>query len=118
MAILMLTVPVLAQEAATNAVIEAQRQAELDVNKTLWWAAGCFGGWVGVLVAYVVEPSPPVATLIGKPPEYVAIYTQEYTRHAKSLQTKYAFNGCLVAAGVEAVLYILYVALLTSAVSS
>ena len=95
MVALILAVPVLAQETATDAVIEAQRQAEADFDRTMWLGVGCLLGLTGVLIAYLVEPSPSPMVLIGKSPEYVAVYTEIYRRKAKSLRTKYALYGCL-----------------------
>jgi len=52
MVALILAVPVLAQEMATDAVIEAQRQAEADFDRTMWLGVGCLLGPTGVLIAY------------------------------------------------------------------
>lgn len=95
MAVLMLAVPVLAQQAATDAVLEAQSQAEADFNKAMWLGVGCLLGWVGILIGYLVQPSPPATALMGKSPEYVAAYTEAYKEKMKSLQTRYALIGCL-----------------------
>ena len=57
---------------------------------------GCFGGVIGVILAYGVKPSPPATRLLGKSPEYVAFYTQAYAEKAKKLQTNSALGGCCV----------------------
>ncbi len=79
----------------SNAVLLAQQQAENDVNKLMWFGAGCLFGVLGVLGAYIWEPSPSTVVLMGKPPEYTSTYIQTYKRKAKSLQTKYALYGCI-----------------------
>ena len=79
-----------------DAIAAAERDAQNDVNRGLWFLGGCFGGVIGVIVAYSVEPSPPVTRLLGKSPEYVAFYTQAYAEKAKKLQTNSALGGCCV----------------------
>jgi len=111
MAVLTLVVPIMAQEAATNAVIQAQQQAEADFNKAMWLGVGCLLGWVGLLIGYLVQPSPPATALMGKSPEYVVAYTEAYKEKMKSLQTKYALVGCLG----NMALSMVYVALVASA---
>ena len=79
-----------------EAIAAAERDAQNDVNKGLWFLGGCFGGVIGVIVAYSVKPSPPATRLLGKSPEYVAFYTHAYTEKAKKLQTNSALGGCCV----------------------
>ena len=79
-----------------EAIVAAERDAQNDVNKGLWFLGGCFGGVIGVIIAYGVEPSPPATRLLGKSPEYVAFYAQAYTEKAKKLQTNSALGGCCV----------------------
>ena len=79
-----------------DAIAAAERDAQNDVNRGLWFLGGCFGGVIGVIVAYSVEPSPPATRLLGKSPEYVAFYTQAYAKKAKKLQTNSALGGCCV----------------------
>ena len=42
-----------------RAVLEATQDAQADENGTLWFFAGCILGLIGVVIAYVAEPSPP-----------------------------------------------------------
>lgn len=79
-----------------EAIVAAERDAQNDVNRGLWFLGGCFGGVIGVIIAYGVAPSPPATRLLGKSPEYVAFYTQAYTEKAKKLQTNSALGGCCV----------------------
>ena len=81
-----------------EAIVAAERDAQNDVDKGLWFLGGCFGGVIGVIIAYGVEPSPPATRLLGKSPEYVAFYTQAYAEKAKKLQTNSALGGCCVSA--------------------
>ena len=64
-----------------QACAEGTAAGESDVGG-FWFFAGCLGV-VGLLLAYIVEPSPPGASLIGKSPEYVAAYTDCYIRAGK-----------------------------------
>jgi len=94
--------------------MDAERDAESDANKTIWFIAGCCGGIVGLIIAYAIEPSPPAVKLLGKSPEYVATYTDCYKAKRKSIQTKTAMTGC----GITTVVYLaLYVVALAAAAS-
>ena len=84
------------QNLQMEAIVAAERDAQNDVNKGLWFLGGCFGGVIGVIIAYGVEPSLPATRLLGKSPEYVAFYTQAYAEKAKKLQTNSALGGCCI----------------------
>ncbi len=89
--------PVMVQaQSAQRACMQAEMDAEADVNKVLWIAAGFFLGLLGVGAAYVLEPDPPASNLLGKSPEYVAVYTDCYKRKGKSVQVKNAVIGCVL----------------------
>ena len=104
-----ITTPLLAQEEA-DPILQAQLDAEKDVNAAMWFGIGfCIGG-IGILIGYAVVPSPPATRLIGKPPEYVAIYTDAYKAKARSIQTRYALYGCLTGQVVGCVSYFLLIA--------
>ncbi len=83
-------------EELKNACTQGQFDAEKDINGTLWLAIGFFGGIFGIAAAYLLEPTPPAARLIGKSPEYVASYTECYKSAGKDIQTKKAITGCVV----------------------
>jgi hypothetical protein len=105
---------VLAQEAG-DACMQAQVDAERDVNTTLWFFAGCLFGIFGVGAAYLLEPSPSAVSLVGKSADYVAVYTDCYKDKGRSIQTNKALIGCLTWAGVNLVAWTIY-ALLASSV--
>ena len=87
---------------AKDAKLQACQQAEADAkafaNPTIWLAAGFFGGIVGVLIAYVLQPNPPASKLLGKSPEYVAYYSDCYRLKVRSIRTQKAWIGCGVGA--------------------
>ena len=112
LALLALVVPFFAQsdDVTTEACTDAKLDAQRDINTTLWMGAGCLFGLLGVGAAYVIEPSPPASRLLGKPSDYVAIYTDCYKDEGKSIQTKAAVKGCVVGALVELALYLALIA--------
>ncbi|MYC77598.1 hypothetical protein F4X10_17690 [Candidatus Poribacteria bacterium] len=82
---------------------DAEFDAEEDINTTVWLAAGGLLGVVGNLPlglvavggAYVYQPIPPVERLLGKPADYVSIYTDAYKARARRLQLEAAGKGAL-----------------------
>ena len=90
---------------ATQACTQAQQDVQMDVNKTLWMAAGFFFGLLGIAAAYIIEPTPPASKLLGKKPEYVAAYTDCYKDEGKKIQTNAAIKGCVIGALVYALSY-------------
>jgi hypothetical protein len=115
MALMVLSIPFVAMaqdDVMAVARADAERDAEMDVNGTIWFLAGCLGGLTGLLISYIYTPSPPASRLMGKPPEYVAYYTDFYKEKARGVQTNRALSGCLT----FVVVYVaLYAALITSA---
>ena len=107
MAILTFSVPLITMAQQTEideARADAERDAQMDTNGTLWLVAGCCGGVIGLIISYAIVPSPSASRLLGKPPEYVAYYTDFYREKAKSIQTGKAWTGC----GIAAVAYVAY----------
>jgi hypothetical protein len=91
-----------------NACLDGQTSAKDSVSG-MWFFAGCLGFW-GCLFAYIYAPSPSAASLLGKSPEYVAVYTDCFKEKAKSLQLKNAVMGCLVMSAVYVVIYAVAIA--------
>lgn len=81
---------------ATQACAQAQQDAQTEINKTLWLAIGFVGGILGIIAAYVIEPSPPASKLLGKSPKYVAAYTDCYKDAGKKIQANAAIKGCVI----------------------
>ena len=86
-----------------DAKSDAEFDAEEDVNTTLWLAAGGILGVVGNLPlgaaaiggAYLYQPIPPAERLLGKPAEYVSLYTVTYKTTIRNLQLNAALKGAL-----------------------
>lgn len=81
----------------------AERDAETDTKQVLWIGGNfilslvgtCVIGSIGLLGAFLYEPSPPASRLMGKSPEYVLIYADAYKRKTRDIQVKAAALGCL-----------------------
>ena len=78
---------------AARAAMEATQDAQADENGALWFFAGCLLGVIGVVIAYVAEPTPPPARLMGKSPEYLAIYMQTYRSEGRRPSSAPPFVG-------------------------
>jgi len=100
------------------AMAQAEQDALADTSGTMWMAVGCLVGVLGVVIGYVVEPSPPPTRLLGRSPEYVASYTQAYRYAGKREQGSKALTGCLVGTGVAAVIYAVAIASMTSSTTA
>jgi hypothetical protein len=100
---------------AGSACMDAEASASSYTSGGSWFAIGCLLGWVGWLIAYVSEPSPPATAMLGKSPEYVASYTDCYKRKAKDIRAKNAMIGCIVGCVVEIVAYVIIWAVVIAA---
>ena len=80
----------------SQAIADAQRDAQLAVNQLKWQLTGCVGNFLGVGAAFVYEPPLPANHLIGKSPEYIEYYTNEFRRETQGLQVYHAATGCSV----------------------
>jgi hypothetical protein len=98
-----------------GAMADGERDAQAETNGVAWLAVGCLVGVLGVVIGYVVEPSPPPTRLLGKSPDYVMAYTQSYKYAGKQAQGKKALVGCLVGTAAVAVVYVI---VLSAAASS
>ena len=97
MSLLVFAMPILAQQDEFTAGSIAGAQAgRTTTNGTMWLAVGCLGGLVGVVVAYIYQPTPPATQLLGKSPEFIAAYTDSYKASARSSQASKAWIGCVV----------------------
>lgn len=74
-------------------VQQATQDAQADENGALWFFAGCLLGLIGVIIAAVADPTPPAARVMGKSPEYLALYTSTYRSAGSSAQLHSALWG-------------------------
>jgi hypothetical protein len=92
-----------------RAVLEATQDAQADTNGVLWFFAGCLLGLIGVVIAAVADPTPPPARMMGKSPEYLAVYTNTYKSVGHSAQLHSALWGLGTAVVVVVVIYVILV---------
>ncbi len=110
MAVLMFSTPFVAltQQLPVPAVIDAEADANRDVNKPLWFGAGVLLSGAAFLLkpygyvilplslgGYLYQPAPPPSRLIGKSPEYVTAYVSAYKSKVADIQGNMAGIGCL-----------------------
>jgi len=97
---------------------EAQADAERDVSAILWIGIGFLLGPVGVLIGYMVAPSPPASRIMGKSSNYVMQYTSCYQDKAKSVQGINSIIGCAISGVLVIVYYIWAMSVVTAAATS
>ena len=87
-----------------QAVFDANLHVEQQVSAMNWFLAGAGCGVITFAYAVVDTPQVPITHLMGKPPDYIAVYTTEYQAKAKNKRIQ---NSCL-GWGAFAVLYLAY----------
>ena len=102
---------------ASQAIIDAEVDAAAAADPLLWMVGtfigtsvvGClFCGLPAIGVAYIHQPSPPIARLMGKSAEYVLLYTQTYKEKIRSHQVMDATIGCVGGSLVAAFIWSRY----------
>ena len=72
-----------------------------------WMAAGfCCAGY-GVIAAYVVKPKADESSVVGKSADYAMGYKEGFKAEQKKYNTKNAWTGCGVAAGLACLFQLL-----------
>lgn len=88
-----------------DALIAAEQDARTDLNKLVWICAGFFGNIIGVLVAYIYQPTPPLTRLYEKSEEYKMFYSDTYKVKLRSGQLTHALIGIAMLVGVYILLF-------------
>ena len=105
------------QTYASQAIMDAEHDAAVAADPLLWMVGtfigtsvvGClFCGLPAIGVAYIHQPSPPIARLMGKSAEYVLLYTQTYKEKIRSHQVMDATIGCVGGSLVAAFIWSRY----------
>ncbi len=86
---------------------DAENDAEKYVSLLSWGAAGFACSCFGFAYAYASTPQIPAASLIGKSPTYVAIYTDVYRQHAKRRRMQASVIGWGLSSAFGTVYYLL-----------
>ena len=79
-----------------KALEDAWKDAKADYNEWLTIGYGFCTGACGLLYAYAEEPEINTSRLLGKSPEYVTTYSNEYYRIARRRQLGFTAIGCLM----------------------
>ncbi|HUB05428.1 MAG TPA: hypothetical protein VMB50_00415 [Myxococcales bacterium] len=85
--------------------LDGRTDAPNQLSGTLWFFAGFFLSWIGIILGYVLTPSPDGARLVGKSPAYVGAYTDSYQSAGRSYQGIHAVYGCIT----SGILWILFI---------
>ncbi len=84
------------QPTLADAELTAEQDAESNTKTVKWFFIGFLGGILGILIAAVYEPNPPYSRLIGKPPEYIILYTDRYKAKSQRTQVLESAGGSVV----------------------
>lgn len=92
-----------------QAIVDAQSDANKE-DYGLPFIAGCSLGLIGILLVAIVQPTPPTERFIGKPPEYIQAYSNEYVRLVKSKRLRSAFTGMTITTLVAVTIWLIQLA--------
>lgn len=95
----------------TQAVADGKADADADISAVLWFGAGFLLTWGGILLGYLLPPTPDGVHLIGRSPAYISAYTAAYQSEGKSFQGIHAVYGCVTAGVIEIVVLVGVIAL-------
>jgi hypothetical protein len=91
-----------------SAFNDAMLDAHIETNSLVWFGTGCILGPIGWIIATSSGSHPPASRLIGKSPEYVALYIRIYKKEAHYIKTKQGTIGCVVGSVATAVIVAFY----------
>lgn len=89
-----------------QARMDGEQDADTDVSRILWIVVGFFVSLIGVLIAYVYQPSPPASRLFEKSQEYVMFYTEAYKSKSRSIQLTNCLVGLAISIGIAILFFI------------
>ena len=97
------------QQDLGGAMAKGTADGQAEGGGALWFFAGCALGILGIVLGYVVEPTPPPERLLGQSPEWAMAYSSAYKAAGKSAQGKQAIIGCAVGTAVVVAVYVVLV---------
>jgi len=112
LSLLLLMLPVLGQQ--QDAANQARADARAKVNGGTWLIIGIFLGVIGYAIALLSPPRTPASALIGKSPDYVAVYSETFEEEGKKIQMRKALTGCLIGTGIQVALSVVLIAAASS----
>lgn len=95
-----------------KAIANAKKHGKRDSPGIIFSFYGCTAPIIAPIVigsGWVFKPSPPPTAIVGKSPEYVALYTETYQRSMQKTAAKRAWMGSIVGCVVYAGLGLLTV---------
>ncbi len=92
----------------------AEQDAETDVSKFLWVVVGFFLTIIGLIIAYIYQPTPPASRLIEKSHEYTTFYTEAYQAKARNIQLSYTAVGLACGFGIGLLIFLVGIAMIGS----
>ena len=89
-----------------TAAAKHDASTDADEDGCLWFCSGfslalgggCLLGSLSVISSYSYRPSPSLSRLVGKPPEYIAVYIDTYKEERRSDAASAAIVGCALGA--------------------
>ncbi len=87
-----------------KAITDAKNDAKKHINKTIWFSVGCFLPVVGPIYSQRKIKTIPLARTLGKSPEYIAFYTDNYRLEIKKQRFTWGLSGCIVGGLTDACL--------------
>jgi hypothetical protein len=101
-----------------QAEIDGRADANTEISGVLWFCVGFFLTWIGIILGYLLTPTPDGTRLIGKSPNYVTAYTSAYQSEGRSFQGIHAVYGCVTSGVIEIVAVVLLFAFEFAALGS
>lgn len=92
----------------------AEQEAEVDVTKILWILVGFFLNLIGLLIAYIYQPTPPATRLLEKSQQYILFYTEAYIAKSRNIQLTYAAIGLAISIGIGFLIFLFGIFLIGS----
>ena len=92
-----------------EAEIAAEQDANTDANKILWIIAGIFANVIGLLIAYIYQPTPPLSRLFEKSETYKMFYTDSYKTKIRKIQFINALIGLSILISVYVIIFVVAV---------
>ena len=97
----------------SQAIVDAERDARIGASFEWFiggflggFGLGCCGGLTVVALSQALPPRPSAQQLLGKSPEYVAVYTDTYIREKKRGSAEASFAGCALGTAALAATYL------------
>ncbi len=97
-----------------QARVQGEQDAEQDVTKILWIVVGFFITLIGLIIAYIYQPSPPATRMVDKSSEYTMFYIEAYKNKCRNIQLTYTAIGFAVSAGIGILIFIAGMAMIGS----